>query len=164
MTDSTADSAPTPPPPAATLPIQINAQYVKDLSFENPKAPASLRAQKQQPNVDVHIDVKATKLADDVYEVVLTTTANGTNDDGPLFLAELSYAGVFTLTGLPDEHLQPVLLIECPRLLFPFARNIIAEVTRDGGFPPLLIQPVDFAQLYRQSQQEGSNGDGETAP
>lgn len=155
MTDTTIDPAPKTQPPA-TQPIQINAQYVKDLSFENPNAPASLRPQQQQPKVDVHVDVKATKLADNVYEVTLTTTVNGTGEDSQLFLAELSYAGVFTLEGLPEEHLQPVLLVECPRLLFPFARNIVADVTRDGGFPPLLIQPVDFAQLYRQSQQDAA--------
>jgi preprotein translocase subunit SecB len=137
-----------------SLPIRINAQYVKDLSFENPRAPQSLQPQEGQPKVDVHVDVKAAKLADSVFEVVLTTTVNGTGVGGQLFLAELSYGGVFTLQGLPDEHLQAVLLVECPRLLFPFARNIVADVTRDGGFPPLLIQPVDFAHLYRQSQQE----------
>lgn len=153
MTDGTETTTP-PAQNAGSLPIRINAQYVKDLSFENPRAPQSLQPQQGQPKVDVHVDVKATKLADSVFEVVLTTTVNGTGDEGQLFLAELSYGGVFTLEGLPEEHLQPVLLVECPRLLFPFARNIVADITRDGGFPPLLIQPVDFAQLYRQSQQE----------
>jgi preprotein translocase subunit SecB len=144
-----------------SLPIRVNAQYVKDLSFENPRAPQSLQPQQSQPQVDVHVDVKATKLADSVFEVVLTTTVNGTGEEGQLFLAELSYGGVFTLEGLADENLQPVLLVECPRLLFPFARNIIADITRDGGFPPLLIQPVDFAQLYRQSQQENTQASAE---
>jgi preprotein translocase subunit SecB len=146
---------------ATSLPIRINAQYVKDLSFENPRAPQSLQPQQNQPQVDVHVDVKATKLADSVFEVVLTTTVNGTGDEGQLFLAELSYGGVFTLEGLPEEHLQGTLLVECPRLLFPFARNIVADITRDGGFPPLLIQPVDFAQLYRQSQQENAQAPAE---
>jgi preprotein translocase subunit SecB len=154
MTDSTNVPAPTSAE-AGSLPIRVNAQYVKDLSFENPRAPRSLQAQEGQPKVDVQVDVKATKLAEDVYEVVLTTTVNGSGDEGKLFLAELSYGGVFNLEGLAEEHLQAVLLVECPRLLFPFARNIIADVTRDGGFPPLLIQPVDFSALYQQSQQEG---------
>jgi preprotein translocase subunit SecB len=154
MTDSTNAPAPASAE-AGSLPIRVNAQYVKDLSFENPRAPRSLQAQEGQPKVDVQVDVKATKLADDVYEVVLTTTVHGSGDEGKLFLAELSYGGVFNLEGLAEEHLQAVLLVECPRLLFPFARNIIADVTRDGGFPPLLIQPVDFAALYQQSQQEG---------
>jgi preprotein translocase subunit SecB len=155
MTDST-DANVQAQKNAGALPIRVNAQYVKDLSFENPRAPHSLQPQEGQPKVDVHVDVKATKLADSVFEVVLTTTVNGTGDEGQMFLAELSYGGVFTLEGLPEQHLQPVLLIECPRLLFPFARNIIADVTRDGGFPPLLIQPVDFGQLYRQSQNGSS--------
>jgi preprotein translocase subunit SecB len=154
MTDSANVPAPTSAE-AGSLPIRVNAQYVKDLSFENPRAPRSLQAQEGQPKVDVQVDVKATKLADDVYEVVLTTTVSGAGDEGKLFLAELSYGGVFNLEGLAEEHLQGVLLVECPRLLFPFARNIIADVTRDGGFPPLLIQPVDFSALYRQSQLEG---------
>jgi preprotein translocase subunit SecB len=162
MTDSTDAPAPTPAE-AGSLPIRVNAQYVKDLSFENPRAPRSLQAQEGQPKVDVQVDVKATKLADDVYEVVLTTTVKGTGDEGPLFLAELSYGGVFALEGLAEEHLQAVLLVECPRLLFPFARNIVADITRDGGFPPLLIQPVDFSQLYRQSQKEGSHAPAEEA-
>jgi preprotein translocase subunit SecB len=153
MTDTNDVNAQQAPAPG-TMPIRINAQYVKDLSFENPRAPQSLQPQEGQPKVDVHVDVKATKLADAVFEVVLTTTVNGTGDQGQLFLAELSYAGVFTLEGFDEQHLQPLLLVECPRLLFPFARNIIADVTRDGGFPPLLIQPVDFAQLYRQSQEQ----------
>lgn len=155
MTD-TIDANAQQAPASGTMPIRINAQYVKDLSFENPRAPQSLQQQEGQPKVDVHVDVKATKLADSVFEVVLTTTVNGTGDQGQLFLAELSYAGVFTLEGFPEQHIQPILLVECPRLLFPFARNIIADVTRDGGFPPLLIQPVDFAQLYRQSQEQNA--------
>jgi len=155
MTDTTEGGAQEQAGPV-TLPIEINAQYVKDLSFENPRAPASLQTQTSQPKVDVHVDVKATRLAESSFEVTLTTTVNGTNDDGQLFLVELSYAGVFTLNGIPQEHLQPILLVECPRLIFPFARNIISDVTRDGGFPPLLIQPVDFAHLYRQSQETGN--------
>ena len=101
------------------------------------------------------MDVQATKVADnDVFEVVLKVTASGRAADAPLFLAELSYGGLFTLQGVPEDSLHPVLLIECPRILFPFARAIIAEVTRDGGFPPLLIQPVDFAAMYRQSAMQ----------
>lgn len=157
MTDTTDQPAAAPQGDGMTMPIRINAQYVKDLSFENPQAPHGLR--QQQPKVDVHVDVKATKLAENVYEVDLSTTVNGMGENTQLFLVELSYAGVFSFEGLPQEHLQAVLLIECPRLLFPFARNIISDVTRDGGYPPLLIQPVDFAQLYRQSvANQGQQG------
>ena len=146
MSDSSAPQA------ATALPIQIHAQYVKDLSFENPRAPSSLQPQSEAPRIEVNVDVQATKVADnDVFEVVLKVTASGRAADAPLFLGGLCYGGLFTLQGVPEDSLHPVLLIECPRILFPFARAIIAEVTRDGGFPPLLIQPVDFAAMYRQS-------------
>jgi preprotein translocase subunit SecB len=144
--------------PAVALPIQIHAQYVKDLSFENPRAPASLQPQSEQPRIEVNVDVQAAKVADnDIYEVTLRVTASGTSAGNQLFLAELSYGGLFTLQGVPEDSLHPVLLIECPRILFPFARAIIADVTRDGGFPPLLIQPVDFAAMYRQSAEQGAS-------
>lgn len=147
----------TMPQPAVALPIQIHAQYVKDLSFENPNAPASLQPQSEAPRIEVNVDVQAAKVADnDVFEVTLKITASGRTAGSPLFLAELSYGGLFTLQGIPEDSLHPVLLIECPRILFPFARAIIAEVTRDGGFPPLLIQPVDFAAMYRQGQAAGA--------
>ncbi len=145
-------------------PIRIEVQYVKDLSFENPQAPRSLQQNSKQPGIDIQVDVKATKLGDNVYEVVLTSTVKGSIEGDPLFLIELSYAGVFTLAGVPDEHLQPLLLIECPRLLFPFARNIIADVTRDGGYPPLLVQPLDFSDIYRRSLQDRSAGEATPSP
>ena len=163
MSDSTA------PQPAPGLPIQIHAQYVKDLSFENPMAPASLQPQGEQPRIEVNVDVQAARVAEnEVFEVVLKVTASGRSGSSQLFLAELSYGGLFTLQGVPEESLHPVLLIECPRILFPFARAIIAEVTRDGGFPPLLIQPVDFAAMYRQQNAAAEpahpTGDGGILP
>ena len=136
---------------ASTI-LQVIAQYVKDLSFENPNAPGNLQ-QKTEPKVEVNVDVGAVKVSETAYEVTLTTAVTGYNDDAKLFIAELTYAGVFAFTGIEDTELQPYLLIECPRLLFPFSRAIIADVTRDGGFPPLLIQPIDFARLYMSSQQ-----------
>lgn len=155
MSDTTAPQA------AVALPIQIHAQYVKDLSFENPRAPSSLQPQNEPPRIEVNVDVQAAKVADnDVYEVTLRVNANGASAGEQLFLAELTYGGLFTLQGVPADSLHPVLLIECPRILFPFARAIIADVTRDGGFPPLLIQPVDFAAMYRQSA--GQTGAGQT--
>ena len=105
----------------------------------------------------MNVDVQAAKVADnDVFEVTLKITASGKNSTTQLFMAELSYGGLFTLQGIPEDTLHSVLLIECPRILFPFARAIIAEVTRDGGFPPLLIQPVDFAAMYRQGEAAGA--------
>src|SRR3546814_12674585 len=132
--------------PAVARPIQIRAQYVKELSFENPNAPSSLQPQDEAPRIEVNVDVQATKVADNqVFEVVLKITASGRNSATQLFLAELSYGGLFTLQGIPEDSLHPVLLIECPRILFPFARAIIPDVTRKGVFQPLRIQPGNEA-------------------
>ena len=136
--------------PTQALPITVNAQYIKDLSFENPNAPQSLAMTGEQPNLDVHIDVQTRSGPEDSYEVTLLIKANAKLGDKTAFLIELAYAGLFTLKGLPKEALQPVLLIEAPRILFPFARNIIADVTRDGGFAPLMINPIDFADMFRR--------------
>ena len=128
MSDTSAPSA-AAPQAAVSVPIQIHAQYVKDLSFENPRAPASLQPQNEQPRIEVNVDVQAAKVAEnDLYEVTLRVTASGTGAGEQLFLAELSYGGLFTLQGVPQDSLHPVLLIECPRILFPFARAIVAAV------------------------------------
>lgn len=149
---------------AAVLPLVVNAQYVKDLSFENPRAPMSLQQSEEAPRIDVNVDVQATRLGETNYEVILALTATANSGDDKVFLVELSYGGLFTLGGIPEEHIQPVLLIECPRLLFPFARAVIADMTRDGGFAPLMIQPVDFAEMYRRSQQPPQEAPVENAP
>jgi len=132
------------------LPITINTQYVKDLSFENPNAPQSLVPQASQPNIEVNVNVQARGLGPNVYEVVLSITCTAKHETMTAFIVEVAYAGVFTLGGVPAEHVHPLLLIECPRLLFPFARALVANATRDGGFLPLLIQPIDFLDLYRR--------------
>lgn len=137
-------------------PLVINGQYVKDLSFESPNSPGILgELQGAQPDVNVNVDTKAGKLegADNAYEVVLDIRAELKLGDKVGFMAELSYAGVFTV-NVPEEHLGPVLLIECPRMLFPFARAILGDATRDGGFVPLMLQPIDFAALYQQNMQQ----------
>jgi len=131
--------------------IQINAQYIKDLSFESPRAPMVLQEQ-AQPAIEVSVDVKAHRLAEKSFEVVLSASADAKTDSGQVFLVELTYAGVFTLDGVSEQQVAQILLVECPRLLFPFARAIIADATRDGGFPPLMIQPVDFARLFAENQ------------
>lgn len=131
--------------------IQINAQYIKDLSFESPRAPMVLQEQ-AQPAIEVSVDVKAHRLAEKSFEVVLSASADAKADSGQVFLVELTYAGVFTLDGVSEQQVAQILLVECPRLLFPFARAIIADATRDGGFPPLMIQPVDFARLFAENQ------------
>ena len=156
MTDSTngsAGAAPVDPGQAGApqqIPIVVNTQYVKDLSFENPNAPQSLVAQNAQPNIDVNVNVQARGLGPNVYEVVLSITCTAKHETMTAFIAEVAYAGVFTLNGVPQESVHPVLLIECPRLLFPFARALVANATRDGGFLPLMIQPIDFLDLYRR--------------
>ena len=129
----------------------VNAQYIKDLSFENPRAPHSLRQQAAQPAVEINVDVKAQSLGTDNYEVVLTIKSNAKIQDELLFLVELTYGAVITVRNVPQEMLSAVVLVETPRLMFPFARNIVAETTRDGGFPPLMINPIDFGELLRRN-------------
>ena len=133
--------------------MQINAQYIKDFSFENPNSPGSLQP-KSEPSVEVNVDVQAVPLSDHVYEVSLTTSITGRDETQTLFIIELVYAGIFTFRGESDDNIQPALLIDCPQLLFPFARSIISGVTQNGGFPPLLLQPVNFAQLYIDSKKD----------
>ncbi len=160
---SGAETEQTPPP------LLVNAQYVKDLSFENPRAPASLSdGQRPNPNVNVAIDVNARRMQEKRYEVVLSIRAEASHDEATLFLAEVHYAGLFTIGDVPKEAIEPLLLVNAPHLLFPFARAIIADSVRDGGFAPLMVHPIDFASLYRQRKQEraearkgdGKDGDG----
>jgi preprotein translocase subunit SecB len=148
------DSAPaasqTQQPPG----IHVLGQYIKDLSFENPGAPKSLRASEGAPKLSVNVNVGARAQSETDFEIELKVDAKATRNDETLFIVEVVYAGVFQVRNVPREHIQPVLLIECPRLLFPFARQIVADATRQGGFPPLMIDPVDFAALYRQRVAE----------
>lgn len=134
---------------AQAVNFQVNAQYIKDLSFEVPGAPQIFAALAgSQPEVSVQINLDAQPLGNHLYEVTIHLTVESKLKDRTAFILDLTYCGIFTLE-LPEEHLQPMLLIECPRLLFPFARNIIADAVRDGGFPPVLLQPIDFVALYR---------------
>ncbi|RCW84408.1 protein-export chaperone SecB [Phyllobacterium bourgognense] len=134
--------------------LNILAQYVKDLSFESPGAPLSLRPRENAPGISINVNVNANPIAENDFDVVLTLSAKASEGKDVLFNAELVYGGVFRLVGFPQEHLLPLLFIECPRLLFPFARQIIAEATRNGGFPPLMIDPIDFAQMFQQRMAE----------
>ncbi|HXZ00581.1 MAG TPA: protein-export chaperone SecB [Stellaceae bacterium] len=137
---------------ASAQQLIVNAQYIKDFSFENPRAPHSLMQQKEPPEVQLGVDVKAQALGQDIYEVVLTINANAKAAAEAVFVAELAYAAVVTVRNVPQENLAAMLLVETPRLLFPFARSIVANATREGGFPPLLLHPVDFAELLRRQQ------------
>ncbi len=150
-----------PAPP----PLMVNHQYVKDLSFEVPGAPEIFSTLRSPPQVQINLDVQARRLQEgaEVFEVTLAVRAEASDTSGGparvVFIAELAYCGIFTLTGIPADSVEPVLLVECPRLLFPFARNIVADVTREGGFPPVLLQPIDFVALWQSrrgiSQQVG---------
>jgi preprotein translocase subunit SecB len=145
------------PPEAAPAPqLNVLAQYTKDLSFENPNAPASLAPQAQQPAINIQINVSANNIAENEFEVTLSVEGKAENGGKVMFSFDLAYAGVFRISNVPKENLHPLVMIECPRLLFPFAREIIATSVRDGGFPPLMLDPVDFVGLYRQNLERQS--------
>jgi preprotein translocase subunit SecB len=141
----------TPPEPAPPPQLNVLAQYTKDLSFENPNAPGSLAPQQQQPAINIQINVNANNLSETDFEVALSVEGKAETAGKVMFSFELVYGGVFRLQNIPKESLHPTVMIECPRLLFPFAREIIATAVRDGGFPPLMLDPVDFVGLYRQN-------------
>lgn len=134
--------------------LNVLAQYVKDLSFESPGAPNSLRGRDKAPGIAINVNVNANPLSENQFDVNLTLNAKASFDKEVLFNVELVYGGVFAISGFPQEHMLPILFIECPRLLFPFARQIIAEATRNGGFPPLMLDPIDFAQMFQQKMAE----------
>jgi preprotein translocase subunit SecB len=164
--------APPAAPPAAPPqpPLVLNIQYTKDLSFEVPNAPAIYTILRSAPQVNINLDVQVRRIQEDqtIFEVTLATRAeatmpaakpaNGAAEEKPavVFIADLSYAGIFTLTGIPENQQEPVLLVECPRLLFPFARNILADVTRDGGFPPVMLGPIDFVALWQSRKAQAA--------
>ena len=136
--------------------LGIRAQYVKDLSFENPSAPGRPAEAERSPDISVNVQVEARRLDETTFEVTLQITVNARHEEKPTFLVELSYAGLFTFIGIPQDAIEVALLVECPRLIFPFARRIVADVTRDGGFPPLLLAPIDFLALYRDRQAQAA--------
>lgn len=136
--------------------INVLGQYIKDLSFENPSAPRSLRTT-AKPGIQINFNVQAQPMGEELFEVSLTLEANAQAEDEVIYKLELVYAGGFRLHNLPREAIQPVLFIECPALLFPFVRRLVADMTREGGFPPLLIDPIDFASLYRQRMMQSQS-------
>ena len=135
--------------------IQVIGQYLKDLSFESPKAPASLKSPGTNPNLKVDINVNANKLDEDVYESGIQLKIHASNDEGTIYMLEAVYAGAFQIKNLPENALEPVMLINCPTILYPFMLRIISEMTQEGGFPPLLLDPIDFATLYKQRKAGG---------
>jgi preprotein translocase subunit SecB len=161
------ETSPSPQAGQSQQPLVVNVQYVKDLSFEVPGAPQVFTQLRSQPQVNINLDVQARRVTDgqSAFEVAIMIRAEahdmtpGADGQAPavpptVFVAELTYAGVFTLTGLPENAVEAVLLVECPRILFPFARNILSDITRDGGFPPVLLQPIDFVALWQARRQQ----------
>jgi len=155
----------------------VLAQYVRDLSFENPNAPASLQSMSAaKPAIDVNVNVGARKVNDEVFEVELKISAKATAKDEQgadqvSFVVELAYGALFGIRNVPEDQLKPFLLIQAPNLMFPFARRIVADASRDGGFPPLLLEPINFEALYRQQLAQeaqaapaADGADGEPAP
>ncbi|HYW60512.1 MAG TPA: protein-export chaperone SecB [Xanthobacteraceae bacterium] len=135
---------------AAQAQFRVLAQYTKDFSFENPNAPQSVSQQPQQPSINIQINVNPKQLSDTSFEVELKLEGKAEVDGSTLFAFDLVYAGVFHLQGIPQESVGPLIMIECPRMLFPFAREIIASAIVSGGFPPLMLDPIDFVALYQQ--------------
>jgi preprotein translocase subunit SecB len=141
-------------PPTQPQSFVVKGQYIKDLSFENPHAPDSLIVTNVRPSIDVNVDLKAQKLQETLYEMTLHIAARAVVDGNTMFLVDLAYAGIFQVTNIPPEHIEALVLIDCPFVLFPFARRVIADVTRDGGFPPLMLDPIDFHALYLQNRDK----------
>jgi preprotein translocase subunit SecB len=137
---------------AGQVQVGIVAQYIKDLSFEVPGAPAMIS---QAPLIELGVDLQARRVDTEHYEVELKLRVSAKSADKQLFLLELAYAGLFRMVGLPEEAMQPMLMIQAPHMLFPFARRIIADVVRDGGMPPLMVDPIDFASLYQAKLAAG---------
>jgi preprotein translocase subunit SecB len=157
-------------------PLVVNLQYVKDLSFEVPGAPLIYTTLRTAPRVDINLDVQVRRLQEgqNAFEVTLAIRAEareaqGNGSEPPaeggvrVFLAELAYAGIFTLNNVPENAVEPVLLVECPRILFPFARAILADMTRDGGFPPVMLQPIDFVALWQSRRAQAASQDSAPA-
>ncbi len=160
MADANGGGAADPNAPA----LNAMVQYTKDFSFENPNAPRSLGPQSKPPNIAIQVNVNVKQVADTDYEVELLLEGTAGEAADTLFKFELNYAGLFRLLNIPEKDKHPIIMIECPRLLFPFARQIVADAVRAGGFPPLYIDPIDFAGLYRRRVEEMAAKQGQSAP
>ena len=132
--------------------LRVLAQYLKDLSFESPKAPAIFATLQGAPSISVNVDVGARTIGQDQYEVELSVACKSMHENGPIFVAEITYAGAFEIKNIPAEQMELVLLVECPRLLFPFLRQALADTTQSGNFPPVMLDPVDFLAIYEQNR------------
>ena len=160
----TGNGGPAQTPAGAQAQPQLNVlgQYIKDFSFENPNAPRSLTPSQNQPAIQIQINVGVQQLAETDYEVSLKLDGKAETAGSVLFAFDLTFAGVFRIQNVPQGSMQPIIIIECPRLLFPFAREIVATSVRNGGFPPLLLDPVDFVSLYQQRMAQVQPGQSTT--
>lgn len=150
MTDAAPAPEQTPAQSDSGPGIRVLAQFIRDLSFENPRAPDSLHSAQAQPAIDLGVEMSARGRMDGLFEVDVKLTASAVRENEPVFHLELIYGGLFAITGVPEADIEPVLLIECPRFLFPYARRVVSEMTSEGGFPPFLLEPLDFAAIYAQ--------------
>lgn len=132
--------------------ISLKGQYIKDLSFENPRAPHSLLTLREAPGIDINVDMNAQRIQDKMFELTITISARAIHEKTTVFLTDVAYSGVFEINAPEDANLEQIVLIDCAFLLFPFARRVIADITRDGGFPPLQLEPIDFYALYAQNR------------
>ncbi len=143
--------------PASTRPaIFLRAQYIKDMSFENPRAPASLFTLREPPQIEVSVNLGANRLEEHVFEVALHINVRAMVEKTTMFLTDLVYAGVIEMQNMPEEHIEPTLFIQGAQLIYPFARRVISDVTRDGGFPPVALEPLDFAAMYAEQRQKAA--------
>ena len=140
--------------------LRVMAQYLKDLSFESPRAPEIFRQGAEQPNIEVNVDVGARGFGQNQFEVELSVSAKATSSDGAVFVVETAYAGAFEVANVPQDQIEPILLVECPRILFPFVRQIVSDTTQSGNFPPVWLDPIDFFAIYQQRRIQASAGDG----
>ena len=144
-------------PAAAAQPqvqIKILSQYIKDLSFENPNIRKLIASPGDSPNLKVEVNVNAERVEGDIYESAIEFKATAANNIGTIYVLETVYAGLFKIESMPEQALEPFLLISAPTTIFPFLRRLVADVTREGGYPPLMLDPIDFASLYMRRQQE----------
>jgi preprotein translocase subunit SecB len=158
MSEKTGTNGGSIPKPGDSSPhpqVNVLGQYIKDLSFESPDTDRFFRGPGKNPNLQLNFNVQVRNLQENSYEVSLSLEGEARSDEGVLYNVELVYAGAFVLRNLPQEAIQPVLFVECPALLFPFARRLVADLTREGGFPPLLLDPIDFGGLYRRRLEMG---------
>lgn len=158
MTDVAPDAPDASAQPQTGPQIRILAQFVRDFSFENPRAPDSLRPTTEQPGMDLNVEMSARGRPDGLFEVDLKVSCTAKQGANVAFQVELLYGGLFAIEGVPEEQIEPILLIECPRILFPFVRRIISDASADGGFPPFQMEPLDFGAVYEAQRQQREQG------